>query len=50
VPNGTYYIEVIASPAKVLPEITTRNDVSFRKIILAVRPATALPASGNRAI
>jgi hypothetical protein len=34
VPNGTYYIEVIANPEKVLYEATTSNDVSYRKVIL----------------
>jgi Lysyl oxidase len=38
VPNGTYYIEVIANPEKVLYETTTRNDVSLRKVILGGRP------------
>ncbi len=37
VPNGTYYIEVIANPDKVLYETTTRNDVSLRKVILGGR-------------
>src|SRR6266498_768371 len=32
--NGTYYIEVIANPLRVLRETTTRNDVSLRKVIL----------------
>jgi len=38
VPNGTYYIEVIANPQKVLHETTTRNDVSLRKVILGGTP------------
>jgi hypothetical protein len=38
VPNGTYYIEVIANPEKVLYETTTRNDISYRKIILGGTP------------
>ncbi len=38
VPNGTYYIEVIANPEKVLYETTTSNDVSYRKIILGGTP------------
>jgi hypothetical protein len=33
-PNGTYYIEVIANPEKVLHETSTANDVSLRKVIL----------------
>ncbi|HEV3069450.1 MAG TPA: hypothetical protein VGY50_16465, partial [Streptosporangiaceae bacterium] len=38
VPNGTYYIEVIANPEKVLHETTTGNDVSLRKVILGGTP------------
>ena len=38
VPNGTYYIEVIANPEKVLHETTTSNDISLRKIILGGAP------------
>ena len=34
IPNGTYYIEVIANPDKILHETTTRNDISLRKIII----------------
>jgi hypothetical protein len=34
VPNGTYYIEIIANPEKVLHESDTSNDVSLRKVIL----------------
>jgi Lysyl oxidase len=34
VPNGTYYIEVIANPQHVLYESNTHNDVSLRKVIL----------------
>ena len=37
-PNGTYYIEVIANPEKVLYETTTSNDISYRKIILGGTP------------
>ena len=33
-PNGVYYIEVVANPEGVLHEISTRNDVSLRKVIL----------------
>lgn len=33
-PNGTYYIEVIANPQKVLRETNTANDISLRKVIL----------------
>jgi hypothetical protein len=38
VPNGTYYIEIIANPEKVLRESNTRNDVSLRRVILGGRP------------
>ena len=34
VPNGTYYIEVIANPEKILHETTMRNDTTLRKVIL----------------
>ena len=34
VPNGVYYIEVIANPDRVLHETTYGNDISYRKIIL----------------
>ena len=34
VPNGTYYIQVIANPLHVLHETTTGNDISVRKVIL----------------
>jgi hypothetical protein len=32
--NGTYYIEVLANPEKVLHETVTSNDVSLRRVIL----------------
>jgi len=38
VPNGTYYIEVIANPQHVLYESNTHNDVSMRKVILGGTP------------
>jgi hypothetical protein len=38
VPNGTYYIEVIANPQKVLHESNTSNDISLRKVILGGTP------------
>ena len=38
VPNGTYYIEIIANPQHVLQESNTRNDVSLRKVILGGTP------------
>jgi hypothetical protein len=51
-PNGTYFIEVIANPEKVLHETNMANNVSLRKIILGgtpnhrtlrVPPFTAVP-------
>ena len=42
-PNGTYYIEIIANPEKVLHESNMKNDVSLRKIILGGTP-------GNRTV
>jgi len=36
--NGTYYIEIIANPNKVLHETNYRNNVSLRKIILGGTP------------
>jgi hypothetical protein len=38
VPNGTYYIEIIANPEKVLRESNMSNDVSLRRVILGGRP------------
>lgn len=38
VPNGTYYIEVVANPLKVLHESDTGNDVSLRQVILGGKP------------
>ena len=37
-PNGSYYIELIANPMRLLHETTTANDVSLRKVILGGRP------------
>ena len=37
-PNGTYYIEIIANPLHVLYESNTHNDVSLRKVILGGIP------------
>jgi Lysyl oxidase len=37
-PNGTYYIEVVANPEKVLRETDDANDISLRKVILGGRP------------
>ncbi|HEY2551853.1 MAG TPA: lysyl oxidase family protein [Streptosporangiaceae bacterium] len=33
-PNGTYYIEIIANPEHLLHETSTANDISLRKVIL----------------
>jgi hypothetical protein len=33
-PNGVYYIEIIANPERVLHETNTANDTSFRKVII----------------
>ena len=33
-PNGTYYIEIIANPEHLLHEVSTKNDVSLRKVII----------------
>ncbi|WP_333739159.1 lysyl oxidase family protein [Streptomyces sp. IBSBF 2806] len=33
-PNGTYYIQVIANPANRLQETDTKNNVSLRKVVL----------------
>jgi hypothetical protein len=37
-PNGTYYIEIIANPEKLLHETNMRNDISLRKVILGGTP------------
>jgi hypothetical protein len=37
-PDGVYYIEVVANPEGVLHETSTRNDVSLRKVILGGTP------------
>ncbi len=34
-PNGTYYIEIIANPEHVLHEVTRSNDISLRKVIIS---------------
>jgi hypothetical protein len=36
--NGTYYIEVIANPERLLHEVTRSNDVSLRKVIISGTP------------
>jgi hypothetical protein len=38
VPNGTYYIEIIANPEKLLRESNMSNDISLRRLILGGRP------------
>jgi hypothetical protein len=37
-PNGRYYIEIIANPEHLLHETNTRNDISFRRVILGGTP------------
>ncbi len=37
-PNGTYYIEVLANPAKRLKETSLDNNVSLRKVVLGGTP------------
>ena len=37
-PNGTYYIEVIANPEKVIHETNMANNITLRKIILGGTP------------
>lgn len=37
-PNGTYYIQVVANPTKRLYESNTKNNVSLRKVVLGGRP------------
>ena len=37
-PNGTYYIAVVANPLGALYERHPQNDVSYRKIILGGLP------------
>ena len=34
VPNGTYYVQVIANPGHVLRETTTGNDTTLRQVII----------------
>jgi len=49
-PNGTYYIQVLANPAKKLAETSTTNNTSLRKIILGGTPTartlTVPPVNG----
>jgi hypothetical protein len=35
IPNGTYYIEIIANPEHLLREVSTANDISLRKVIIS---------------
>ncbi|MFI7499261.1 lysyl oxidase family protein [Streptomyces sp. NPDC049687] len=37
-PNGTYYIQVIANPANRLKEMSTKNNISYRKVVLGGTP------------
>ncbi|MFC9289049.1 lysyl oxidase family protein [Streptomyces sp. NPDC057052] len=37
-PNGTYYIEVLANPANRLQETNLKNNVSLRKVVLGGTP------------
>jgi hypothetical protein len=37
-PNGTYYVEIIANPEHVLHEVTRSNDISLRKVIIGGTP------------
>ncbi|MGO8961120.1 MAG: lysyl oxidase family protein [Streptosporangiaceae bacterium] len=37
-PNGTYYIEIIANPEHLLHEVTSANDISLRKVIIGGTP------------
>jgi hypothetical protein len=37
-PNGTYYIEVIANPRHRLYETNLKNNLSLRKVILGGKP------------
>ena len=49
-PNGTYYIEVLANPEKKLTELSTTNNSALRKIILGgtltERTLTVPPVNG----
>ena len=38
IPNGTYYVEIIANPEHLLYETNRHNDVSLRRIILGGTP------------
>jgi hypothetical protein len=43
VPDGTYYIEIVANPLGVIRETTRADDISLRKVILGGKP-------GNRTV
>ena len=38
IPNGTYYIEIIANPEHRLHEVNTANDISLRRVIISGKP------------
>ncbi|HXB46916.1 MAG TPA: lysyl oxidase family protein [Streptosporangiaceae bacterium] len=38
IPNGTYYIEIIANPEHLLHEVNTANDISLRRIVIGGTP------------
>ena len=38
IPNGTYYIEIIANPEHLLHEVSTANDISLRRVIIGGKP------------
>ncbi|HTZ92767.1 MAG TPA: lysyl oxidase family protein [Streptosporangiaceae bacterium] len=38
IPNGTYYIEIIANPEHLLHEVSTANDTSLRRVIISGTP------------
>jgi hypothetical protein len=38
IPNGTYYIEIIANPEHLLHEVSTANDISLRRVIIGGTP------------
>ncbi len=38
IPDGTYYIEIVANPEHLLRETNTANDVSLREVIISGKP------------
>ncbi|MFF4401093.1 lysyl oxidase family protein [Streptomyces sp. NPDC001480] len=49
-PNGTYYIQVIANPDKRLEEQSTTNNITYRKVVLGGTPGArtvAVPKYGR---